>query len=251
MKLKREEKIKMLVFSLCSFAAIFIGVICGFSLNNLKNDSRKLPDELNKKTNILLVFLDENKKEADAVFGVMLDPKSKEIVLEDIPRSLKTEYDGEEKTVREVYAENGAEALLECVSKEKNTEFDKYICLDRDLLEKTANTIGDITVNFSGRVSFSENGESFAFESGENTLNPKEFSRCFAYLCKDGKAGGTGAEMLKCAVNRLAGVRFAPWQQKEFLNVVKDSKTDIASYDFDDLAKVFSAMDNAETTVKK
>lgn len=58
MQIKKEEKLKILIFSICSFVVIFIGVICGFSLNNLKNDSKKLPDELKKNTNILLIFLD-------------------------------------------------------------------------------------------------------------------------------------------------------------------------------------------------
>lgn len=56
MQIKKEEKLKILVFSLCAFIAVFVGVICGFSLNNLKNDSKKLPDELKKSTNILLCF---------------------------------------------------------------------------------------------------------------------------------------------------------------------------------------------------
>ena len=59
------------------------------------------------------------------------------------------------------------------------------------------------------------------------------------------------SELLKSFFKRLSGADFAPWQKKEFLNIVKQSKTDIASYDFDDLAKIFSSMDNAEITVKQ
>lgn len=251
MQIKKEEKLKILIFSICSFVVIFIGVICGFSLNNLKNDSKKLPDELKKNTNILLIFLDEGKKEADGIFAVSLDPKNNKIDLDDIPRTAKTVYDGADDTFRGIYSENGAEALKECVGKEKNIKFDKYICLDRDLLEKTVNTTGDIAVDFKGAVSFSQKGENFSFEKGENLLNPVQFALCFAYLCRDGEKKDNKPELLKSFFKRLSGADFAPWQQKEFLNIVKQSKTDIASYDFDDLAKIFSSMDNAEITVKQ
>lgn len=251
MQIKKEEKLKILVFSLCAFIAVFVGVICGFSLNNLKNDSKKLPDELKKSTNILLVFLDGSKKEADGIFAVTLDPKANKIELDDIPRTLKATYDGTENTLRDVYSENGAEALKECIESEKNIKFDKYICIGKDLLEKAVNTTGDISADFKGAVSFSQNGENFSFEKGEKLLNPVQFSLCFAYLCRDGVKKDNKSELLKSFFKRLSGADFAPWQKKEFLNIVKQSKTDIASYDFDDLAKIFSSMDNAEITVKQ
>ena len=243
MQIKKEEKLKILVFSLCAFIAVFVGVICGFSLNNLKNDSKKLPDELKKSTNILLVFLDGSKKEADGIFAVTLDPKANKIELDDIPRTLKATYDGTENTLRDVYSEYGAEALKECIESEKNIKFDKYICIGKDLLEKAVNTTGDISADFKGAVSFSQ--------KGENLLNPVQFSMCFAYLCRDGVKKDNKSELLKSFFKRLSGADFAPWQKKEFLNIVKQSKSDIASYDLDDLAKIFSSMDNAEITVKQ
>lgn len=106
-------------------------------------------------------------------------------------------------------------------------------------------------MDFKGAVSFSQNGESFSFEEGECLLNPAQFALCFAYLCRDGAKKDNKPELLKSFFKRLSGADFAPWQQKEFLNIVKQSKTDIASYDFDDLAKIFSSMDNAEITVKQ
>lgn len=251
MRLKKEEKLKILIFSICSFIAVFIGVVFGFSLNNLKNDSQKLPDELKKNTNILLVFLDAGKKEADGIFAVSLDSKNNKIELDDIPRSAKTVYDGSELTLREVYSDNGAEALAECAGKEKNIKFDKYICLDKDLLEKAANTTGDIAVDFKEAVTFASEGKEFSFPKGESVLNPAEFSLCFACLCRNGQKKDNKLHMLKSVVLSLTGKRFANWQQKELLNVVKQSKTNIASYDFDDLSKIFLSMDNAETVIKQ
>ncbi|UKI38218.1 MAG: hypothetical protein L6V93_09735 [Clostridiales bacterium] len=149
-------------------------------------------------------------------FAVTLDPKVNKIELDDIPRTLKATYDGTENTLRDVYSENGAEALKECIESEKNIKFDKYICTGKDLLEKAVNTTGDISADFKGAVSFSQNGENFSFEKGENLLNPVQFCDVFCVSLQGRGEKDNKSELLKSFFKRLSGADFAPWQKKEF-----------------------------------
>lgn len=246
MLFQKEDRLKILIISICSFVMIFLGVICAFSLNNLKSESKTLPDRLKKITNILVIFLNDEKKEADSFCIVSIDVKTNKIAAADVPRESKISYDKEKKSLREVYYDEGADVLKSETEKLLNVKIDKYICLDKDLIEKIVNITGDITVNFPRSVSFSKNGESFNFQNGENVLNPKSFALSLMYLSNLSAQNAEKLECLKAFFATLANAEFAPWQDKEFLNIVKKTKTDIASYEAEDFIAVFSAMNNAD-----
>lgn len=250
MLVERETRFKILIFCICSFIMIFIGVVCAFSLKNLIDDSKKLPENLKKNVGILLIFEDKNEKSIDFLCGVNIDAGQKNIRLFPVSKDERTVYNGEEASLCEIFSENGAQALFESIQNSADTPFEKYVCLDKSAIEKIANITGDITADINEGAKFSKDGADFSFESGENVLSPEKFSALFMHFCKLNKTG-SALKMLEGAFAKLSKIKLYKWQEKEFFNVIKDTKSNIASYDFDDLAKIFLNMDNAQVEIKQ
>ena len=90
-------------------------------------------------------------------------------------------------------------------------------------------------------VSFLE----YSFNAGENVLDATSFANLFMYIkvnLSGDNAKKAELNLVKSAFETLCGNKVSLEKTEKILNLVKNAKGNIASYDFEDYVKIFASI---------
>lgn len=191
---------------------MFVGVVSGISFNKLINEKDNLPAKLKGERNILLIQLDEDKQKTEGLYAVNISSEDGIIKIVSIPKNIKINVSDEDKSFNRAYTENKTDDIKSSLEKELKIKFNNYICIDKNFIESFYAVTEDINVKI-----------------------PQDIELNF----------------VKDAIFALCGKNISKSDTDKLMNIIKNVKCDIASYDFEEYAKIFSNIKNADITVKE
>jgi len=236
-----DTKLKYLLVGIITFVMVFIGVVGGFSFNKLKNNKDNLPEKLKSERNLLVVLLDDRKTNVEGMYLININPKDEIISSVAIPKSIEININDEIKPFERAYTENKTDDIIIALEKKTGIKTNNYLCVDKIFVENFYKNIGDIKCSLPMNVSFLE----YSFNAGENVLDATSFANLFMYIkvnLSGDNAKKAELNLVKSAFETLCGNKVSLEKTEKILNLVKNAKGNIASYDFEDYVKIFASI---------
>lgn len=229
---------------------VFIGVVAGFSFNKLINDKDNLPEKLKSERNLLVVLLDKDKNETEGLYVANISPIDESISVVSIPKSIKINIADEEKPFKRAYTENKTDDVKVSLENEIGIKINNYICLDKEFIKKLFDIVGEVNSVLPCDIAF----ENHIYKSGENVFDADDFSNIFMYI-KTQMSGNSAKKaelnLVKGAFSALCGKDLSYDKSTQLMSLLKEAKTDIASYDFEEYIKILSYMKNQNVVSKE
>ena len=245
-----DTKLKYVLFGVITFIMVFIGVVGGFSFNKLKNNKDNLPEKLKSERNLLVILLDDDKVKAEGMYLTNINPKDEILSSVAIPKSIEININDEIKPFSRAYTENKTDDLIIALEKKTGIKIDNYLCVDKRFIEEFYKNIGDVKCSLPMDVSFLE----YSFNAGENVLDATSFANLFMHIkvnLSGDNAKKAELELVKGAFEAICNNKLSSYEHNKLLNLIKDLKGNIASYDFEDYAKIFSSIKAKMVKVKE
>ena len=245
-----DTKLKYVLFGIVTFVMVFIGVVAGFSFNKLKNDKDNLPENLKNERNLLIVLLDDDRADIEGMYLTNINPKDEILSTVAIPKSVEININDEIKPFARAYTENKTDDLIIALEKKTGIKINNYLCVDKRFIESFYKNIGDVNCYLPMNVSFSE----YSFNKGENMLDATSFANLFMHIkinLSGDDAKKAELELVKKAFEALCNNKLSNDNHSNLLNLIKDSKGNVASYDFEDYAKIFLSIKSGNIKAKE
>lgn len=207
-----EEEIAVETLSELRSSNNLSSVLKDWAVNTSESTLMKSKDVIN----ILLIGVDAQKSNSDAIIIASLNKATKKIYLHSVYRDaytyINTAYGDKYAKINACYANGGAEKLVETIENNFKIDINNYVCVNFDSFSTIVNTIGGITVDvkeYEAREIEKEIGRSCPYGNG---------------VLLDGEQALTFCRIRKCDADAdVSRTR----RQRQFINALIDATGNI------------------------